>query len=455
MLAILLSVLLFSTYRWALSPWITIGPVQKVTMQKTQMELVERRRVRAVVHNYYNYYNYGGPQNVANGGPMANDNRDHRGAIQPYPQYPLAPPGLAPGYYSPNGWGPPVGFTSPIPSPIPSPGPTTPLGTSRNPYSAGPETGTSQPPENNASRPSSRNLDRPHASVQWKDRRNKQHIRVYSLDDDLNIVEMCYDEDIGWFETPANNIGRAGLGSGLAAIRWEGPLRSQFRIYYIDSQGLLTERIRGPYNSWYDGEIMMGRFRPAPASKLAASIYLIGARHHIRLVYQRADNSIQELHLEVQDWSSSEEWALGTTLPVVPLPGTSIGVAVEEKPLIPPSHGPFSDPAPTSFEGSPNDNNNPFDDDPPVVPEPELGPRVGRTRHRYGSMDEYGLFSDPAPTSFEGSPNDNNAFDPPEPDLRHRVSRTRQYADPYAAIRAMKGAPLAGPPTYEGFQGYR
>ncbi|TFK66297.1 hypothetical protein BDN72DRAFT_800164 [Pluteus cervinus] len=75
------------------------------------------------------------------------------------------------------------------------------------------------------------------------------------------------------------------------------------------------------------------------------------------------------------------------------------------------------------------------------------------------SMDAYGAFSDPAPTGFGGSTiDDSHPSGPPvlpEPDLGPRVSRTMQYADPYAAVRATIGTPQAGPPTYDSYQGYR
>lgn len=48
----------------------------------------------------------------------------------------------------------------------------------------------------------------------------------------------------------------------------------------------------------------------------------------------------------------------------------------------------------------------------------------------------------------------------PEPDLGPRVSRTMQYADPYAAVRASIGggsstSPAGAPPSYENYQTYR
>ncbi|KAJ8509563.1 hypothetical protein ONZ45_g8290 [Pleurotus djamor] len=79
------------------------------------------------------------------------------------------------------------------------------------------------------------------------------------------------------------------------------------------------------------------------------------------------------------------------------------------------------------------------------------------------SMDVYGAFSDPAPSGFAASSQANSSpysSGPPvlpEPDVGPRVSRTMQYADPYAAIRANIGSnpPAATPPSYESYQGYR
>ncbi|KAF7424310.1 hypothetical protein PC9H_009617 [Pleurotus ostreatus] len=80
------------------------------------------------------------------------------------------------------------------------------------------------------------------------------------------------------------------------------------------------------------------------------------------------------------------------------------------------------------------------------------------------SMDMYGAFSDPAPSGFgassqaSSSPYSNGPPVLPEPDVGPRVSRTMQYADPYAAIRAniSQNPPASNtPPSYESFQGYR
>lgn len=63
------------------------------------------------------------------------------------------------------------------------------------------------------------------------------------------------------------------------------------------------------------------------------------------------------------------------------------------------------------------------------------------------SMDAYGAFSDPAPSGFAPAGSGPG------------VSRTMQYADPYAAVRASIAGPPApassGPPSYEGYAGYR
>ncbi len=81
-------------------------------------------------------------------------------------------------------------------------------------------------------------------------------------------------------------------------------------------------------------------------------------------------------------------------------------------------------------------------------------------------MDAYGAFSDPAPTGFGPASPNYSAASPartatgppiiPEPDLGPRVSRTMQYADPYAAVRAsVAGQAPSSPPSYENYTGYR
>jgi hypothetical protein len=86
------------------------------------------------------------------------------------------------------------------------------------------------------------------------------------------------------------------------------------------------------------------------------------------------------------------------------------------------------------------------------------------------SMDAYGAFSDPAPSGFgTASPNYTSSYGAaspsrtasgapivPEPDLGPRVSRTMQYADPYAAVRTtVSGQTPSSPPSYENYTGYR
>ncbi|KAF8656876.1 hypothetical protein AX16_002422 [Volvariella volvacea WC 439] len=74
------------------------------------------------------------------------------------------------------------------------------------------------------------------------------------------------------------------------------------------------------------------------------------------------------------------------------------------------------------------------------------------------SMDAYGAFSDPAPTGY--GPTFTGPPVIPEPDLGPRVSRTMQYADPYAAVQAhtlggQSPTSSAIPPGYDGYQNYR
>jgi hypothetical protein len=72
-----------------------------------------------------------------------------------------------------------------------------------------------------------------------------------------------------------------------------------------------------------------------------------------------------------------------------------------------------------------------------------------------------------APSGYSGSgyaPSPARTTGPPilpEPDLGPRVSRTMQYADPYAAVRATiagqqgPASPTGLPPSYDSYQGYR
>lgn len=75
------------------------------------------------------------------------------------------------------------------------------------------------------------------------------------------------------------------------------------------------------------------------------------------------------------------------------------------------------------------------------------------------SMDAYGAFSDPLPSGYGTPPTDTQPIGPPilpAPDLGPRVSRTMQYADPYAAVHAsIQPSPSPGPAGYDNYSGYR
>ncbi|KAF9452336.1 hypothetical protein P691DRAFT_661155 [Macrolepiota fuliginosa MF-IS2] len=142
---------------------------------------------------------------------------------------------------------------------------------------------------------------------------------------------------------------------------------------------------------------------------------------------------------------------------------------------IPPVRQSTVDALPPARYDAPNTAVNPFSDSnqysapsaSAYTPTSTSQPLAGRP-----SMDAYGAFSDPAPTGFgTASPNYSSAYGSaspartattgppiiPEPDLGPRVSRTMQYADPYAAVRATVSgqAPPSSPPSYDNYTGYR
>lgn len=118
---------------------------------------------------------------------------------------------------------------------------------------------------------------------------------------------------------------------------------------------------------------------------------------------------------------------------------------------------------------------NPFSDNNQYSAPSASGYVPSSNQHMAGrpSMDAYGAFSDPAPSGFgTASPNYSSAYGTaspahtagggapiiPEPDLGPRVSRTMQYADPYAAVHATVAggqSPSVAPPSYENYTGYR
>ena len=114
--------------------------------------------------------------------------------------------------------------------------------------------------------------------------------------------------------------------------------------------------------------------------------------------------------------------------------------------------------APTRYDNS-SSPTSPFSDNNRYQPASSFAPAPAAARP---SMDAYGAFSDPAPTGFGASPAGTPGYSPsgppvlPEPDVGPRVSRTMQYADPYAAVRAsLVGGQQNTPPSYESYTGYR
>jgi len=81
-----------------------------------------------------------------------------------------------------------------------------------------------------------------------------------------------------------------------------------------------------------------------------------------------------------------------------------------------------------------------FPDSSTPTPIPQSGGYTSSTSRP--SMDVYGAFSDPDPSSYSNP----NPYSQPE---SNRMSRTMQYADPYAAVRASITPPeQPGPPSY-------
>lgn len=104
---------------------------------------------------------------------------------------------------------------------------------------------------------------------------------------------------------------------------------------------------------------------------------------------------------------------------------------------------------------------NPFSDNQYSVSSPTgYAPPSTQPMGARPSMDAYGAFSDPAPSGFgTASPGYSSVASArvvgppiiPEPDLGPRVSRTMQYADPYAAVHASV-TNQQPPPNYTGYR---
>ncbi|TFK58347.1 fucose-specific lectin [Pluteus cervinus] len=272
----------------------------------------ENEDAKGVAPQVVYYINYG-TQNVANGGVLNSDNRDYRGSV--YPQFPLLPP-----YVLPNAYPPPLGF----PSPTPSPHIDMNAVSGSNPSNAESGTGSNQQTNQNDPRTAHGHGHpyRPLASIQFQDDSGK-HIRVYSQDLNLNLVERFYDNasaSAEWTERPTTHIiGRARLSTGLAATCWNSG--AEIRVYYIDDHGTLIERAYsgGATGDWYNGK-MTGRFLPAPYSKLAAFSFSHRQEQQVNVFYQDIDNKIQEVLFR------NGKWGIGSPLPMA-MPGTSIAAA--------------------------------------------------------------------------------------------------------------------------------
>ncbi|KAJ6577340.1 hypothetical protein B0H19DRAFT_1119297 [Mycena capillaripes] len=122
-------------------------------------------------------------------------------------------------------------------------------------------------------------------------------------------------------------------------------------------------------------------------------------------------------------------------------------------PAHPPARRPTASESPSAYDPAASSGPNPFSDANRYAQPAPQTPVHGRP-----SIDAYGAFSDPAPSGFSpAAPRFGSGGPPviPEQDLGPRVgvSRTMQYADPYAAVRASIATPPA--PGDSGYQGYR
>jgi len=133
---------------------------------------------------------------------------------------------------------------------------------------------------------------------------------------------------------------------------------------------------------------------------------------------------------------------------------------------IPPLRKQSINPTVPSARYDPPVETNPFSDNQySVSPSTSYAPPSTQPMTSRPSVDAYGAFSDPTPSGFgTASPGYSSSASAriapggppiiPEPDLGPRVSRTMQYADPYAAVHASV-TNQQPPPNYENYTGYR
>jgi len=153
-----------------------------------------------------------------------------------------------------------------------------------------------------------------------------KQIRVYYLDENYFIQELCFTEDNGWYIGEIHTLkARATPGSGLAAIIYgalqlgDGEEGDHIRVYYQDYE---TQAIKELANDgyWHQGDLHVDN--AYGGTSLAAVTYYFQHQTQIRVYYQNKS-------LELKEYGHNNKgWFAGAFNPGQATVGTPLGALV-------------------------------------------------------------------------------------------------------------------------------
>ncbi|RMJ16885.1 hypothetical protein CDV36_003504 [Fusarium kuroshium] len=136
--------------------------------------------------------------------------------------------------------------------------------------------------------------------------------RIYFQDTDGNIRQsLRRDYDRQWQERYQNNdvVGKGKRDTPIATTAWRqrGGLRQPtVRVYFLDPDDYIRERIWAPLSGWSDGQLNNKLVKASPSSKLAITSWGDG---QVFLYYQAPGDLIKSLHHSAQG-----QWGFGPNI---------------------------------------------------------------------------------------------------------------------------------------------
>jgi len=141
-----------------------------------------------------------------------------------------------------------------------------------------------------------------------------KQIRIYYLDTNYIVQELCWSEGKGWFlGAIGNSKAKATPGSGLAAVVFGakepagGAAGEHIRVYYQESGTNIVKELAND-GSWYTGGLHVSG--ALGCTSLAAVAYYFQDQTQLRVYYQA-----QDLNLKEYGYNKSKDWFQGAFNP--------------------------------------------------------------------------------------------------------------------------------------------